>query len=275
MTFRRFRAAGQWADRPNRTGQEAQLRWSSYERGAPAHPGGRGRAARAAPGGGRNPRAGPRGSGGAGRPGSRDAVRRQSATVHELAQVELLAGLPGETLAALGERMERRQLDARRAGGRRGRGGRPVLRRDRGRAPGGAGRPRRARPPAPGRLLRRGRAPDGRSADGEHPARSAPQPSRAATARRSTSSSAPSSRAEFVQNCVRERGPALDRPVSEVAVGQHGERQAGLGIDPEERARAAEVAERPRRVPGARPMRRSSRRGARSRAPSRSGSWRP
>jgi ATP-binding cassette subfamily B protein len=37
-------------------------------------------------------------------------VRRQSATVHELAQVELLAGLPGETLAALGERMERRQL---------------------------------------------------------------------------------------------------------------------------------------------------------------------
>ena len=37
-------------------------------------------------------------------------MRRQSATVHELAQVELLAGLPGQTLAALGERMERRQL---------------------------------------------------------------------------------------------------------------------------------------------------------------------
>jgi CRP-like cAMP-binding protein len=37
-------------------------------------------------------------------------VRRQSATVHELAQVELLTGLPGQTLAALGERMERRQL---------------------------------------------------------------------------------------------------------------------------------------------------------------------
>ena len=37
-------------------------------------------------------------------------MRRQSATVHELAQVELLAGLPGETLAALGERMARRQL---------------------------------------------------------------------------------------------------------------------------------------------------------------------
>jgi CRP-like cAMP-binding protein len=37
-------------------------------------------------------------------------VRHQSATVHELAQVELLAGLPGELLAKLGERMERRDL---------------------------------------------------------------------------------------------------------------------------------------------------------------------
>jgi CRP-like cAMP-binding protein len=34
-------------------------------------------------------------------------VRHQSATAHELARVELLAGLPGETLAKLGERMER------------------------------------------------------------------------------------------------------------------------------------------------------------------------
>jgi ATP-binding cassette subfamily B protein len=34
-------------------------------------------------------------------------VRHQSATVHELARIELLAGLPGETLARLGERMER------------------------------------------------------------------------------------------------------------------------------------------------------------------------
>ena len=39
-------------------------------------------------------------------------MRRQSATVHELAQVELLAGLPGEVLARLGERMERRDLAA-------------------------------------------------------------------------------------------------------------------------------------------------------------------
>ena len=37
-------------------------------------------------------------------------MRRESATAHELAHVELLAGLPGETLARLGERMERREL---------------------------------------------------------------------------------------------------------------------------------------------------------------------
>ena len=37
-------------------------------------------------------------------------MRPQSATVHELARVELLAGLPGEVLARLGERMERRVL---------------------------------------------------------------------------------------------------------------------------------------------------------------------
>jgi cAMP-dependent protein kinase regulator len=37
-------------------------------------------------------------------------VRHQSATAHELAQVGLLAGLPGEVLARLGERMERRDL---------------------------------------------------------------------------------------------------------------------------------------------------------------------
>jgi cAMP-dependent protein kinase regulator len=37
-------------------------------------------------------------------------MRHQSATVHELAQVGLLAGLPGEVLARLGERMQRREL---------------------------------------------------------------------------------------------------------------------------------------------------------------------
>ena len=34
-------------------------------------------------------------------------MRHQSATAHELARVELLAGLPGETLASLGQRMQR------------------------------------------------------------------------------------------------------------------------------------------------------------------------
>lgn len=37
--------------------------------------------------------------------------RHQSATAHELARIAELAGLPGETLARLGERMERRELD--------------------------------------------------------------------------------------------------------------------------------------------------------------------
>jgi CRP-like cAMP-binding protein len=37
-------------------------------------------------------------------------VRHQAATAHELARIELLAGLPGETLARLGERMERREI---------------------------------------------------------------------------------------------------------------------------------------------------------------------
>ena len=37
-------------------------------------------------------------------------MRHRSATAHELARVELLAGLPGETLARLGERMERQAV---------------------------------------------------------------------------------------------------------------------------------------------------------------------
>lgn len=37
-------------------------------------------------------------------------MRHQSATAHELARIELLAGLPGETLGRLGERMERREV---------------------------------------------------------------------------------------------------------------------------------------------------------------------
>jgi CRP-like cAMP-binding protein len=38
-------------------------------------------------------------------------VRRQSAAAHELARVELLAGLPGETLARLADRMEREDVE--------------------------------------------------------------------------------------------------------------------------------------------------------------------
>ena len=37
-------------------------------------------------------------------------MRRESATVTELSRVELLAGLPGQTLARLGERMERQEV---------------------------------------------------------------------------------------------------------------------------------------------------------------------
>ena len=37
---------------------------------------------------------------------------RRSATQHELARIELLAGLPGETLAKLGQRMERQEVAA-------------------------------------------------------------------------------------------------------------------------------------------------------------------
>src|SRR6478735_10260881 len=38
------------------------------------------------------------------------ATPRRSATQHELARVELLAALPGETLAKLGQRMEREEV---------------------------------------------------------------------------------------------------------------------------------------------------------------------
>ncbi len=37
-------------------------------------------------------------------------MRHQFATVHELARIEMLAGLPGETLGRLAERMVRRSL---------------------------------------------------------------------------------------------------------------------------------------------------------------------
>src|SRR5205823_2915458 len=39
-----------------------------------------------------------------------DPLPRSSATAHELARVELLAGLPGQTLAQLGRRLEREEV---------------------------------------------------------------------------------------------------------------------------------------------------------------------
>jgi CRP-like cAMP-binding protein len=39
-------------------------------------------------------------------------VPRSSATSHELARIELLAGLPGETIAALARRMDREEVAA-------------------------------------------------------------------------------------------------------------------------------------------------------------------
>src|SRR4029453_13970477 len=53
----------------------------------------------------------------------------------------------------------------------------------------------------------------------------------------------------------RQRRPRFLRPVAEVEVGQAAERDARLGVDPEERSAAAEVAERPLRVARARPVR--------------------
>src|SRR5512133_3921675 len=48
--------------------------------------------------------------GGRGRRGRGVASPRRSATQHELARIELLAGLPGEMLARLGQRMEREEV---------------------------------------------------------------------------------------------------------------------------------------------------------------------
>src|SRR4051812_9972220 len=45
-----------------------------------------------------------------GRRGRGVASPRRSATQHELTRIELLAGLPGETLAQLGQRMEREEV---------------------------------------------------------------------------------------------------------------------------------------------------------------------
>ena len=71
--------------------------------------------------------------------------RAAGATQHELSRIGLLASLPGETLARLAQRMTREDVPA----------GTPVVT---------EAEPRRAERPAPGRLLRRGRARDANAA---------------------------------------------------------------------------------------------------------------
>src|SRR5882762_6948994 len=58
------------------------------------------------------------------------------------------------------------------------------------------------------------------------------------------------------QDRVGQARPRFDRPVAEGAVGQAGERDPRFGVDPEERAAAAEVAIRARRVLRPGPVRR-------------------
>ena len=77
----------------------------------------------------------------------------------------------------------------------------------------------------------------------------------------------------LAQHGVREsRGQASFAQSPNARSVRHASASPAVGIDPEERAAAAEVAERARRVARARPVRRLARPAARSRAPSRSAS---
>jgi len=60
---------------------------------------------------------------------------------------------------------------------------------------------------------------------------------------------------EVDQHGVGQAGPGLLHPVGEVGAAEHGEGQLRLGVDPQERTAAAEVAERPGRVVAAGPVR--------------------
>src|SRR2546429_9717415 len=64
-----------------------------------------------------------------------------------------------------------------------------------------------------------------------------------------------SSQCELLEHRVGEPWPGLGRPGAEGEVGQAAGRDAGRGVDPEERAAAAEVAERALRVPRTGPVR--------------------
>ena len=60
----------------------------------------------------------------------------------------------------------------------------------------------------------------------------------------------------FCQDRVGQARPRLGRPVAEREIGEARERNVRVRVDPQERAAAAEMPERPRRVARARPMRR-------------------
>ena len=100
------------------------------------------------------------------------AMPRSSATNHELARIELLAGLPGETLADLGKRMERQEVAPGTAIVREGDTGDRFYVVFAGHALRLEQRDGQARDAAPRRLLRRGVAHDGHAAhrdgDGDH-----------------------------------------------------------------------------------------------------------
>ena len=221
---------------------------------------------------------------------------RSSATSHELARIELLAGVPGQTLAAAREAARARGGRARhddRPGGRPRRALLLPLRRD---ALGEPARPRQPGRPAARRLLRRGGARDGHAAHGDghrdharrrrelrprdvrrvpaaalrgsmlrRPLRSLRFRSQRRRPRR-LAAEAGSSRAARVARRRRAArasastasengGQASFAQSPNSPVGEDGAGEPRLGVDPEERAGGAEVAERPRRDAGARPVR--------------------
>src|SRR2546423_12257669 len=139
-------------------------------------------------------------------------------------------------------------------GGRRGgRGRRPLLRLPLGRAREEPEEPGPARPAAAGRHVRGGRARHERSA---HRLGAGADAGRGRELRpRDLRRVRASALLRVAEDGIGEARPRVLRPVAEVAVGEAREGEAGLRVDPEERAAAAEVAERPRRVARARPGR--------------------
>src|SRR5258707_168136 len=140
---------------------------------------------------------------------------------------------------------------------RAGEAGRPLIRPLRRDAQRLAARPRLEERPQARRLFRRGRARDGhpahRNGDRDHAGRRRelrPRDFRRAPA------SALRGRLKLREDGVPERGPGVLRPVAELAVGQDAAGGPRAGVDPDERAGGAEVAERLRRVARARPVRR-------------------